>query len=78
MTASDQMPAATDDPTLRVVFANQRRDFHRRPASPPTSRRASRRDSLRDIYGFDLSFPSMSLRFNFDFKCEIGLCLVSA
>ena len=43
MTACDQLPAATDEPTLRVVYANQRRDFHCRsdvylvPAREPAS-----------------------------------------
>ena len=28
MAASDHLPAATDEQTLHIVFANQHRDFH--------------------------------------------------
>ena len=67
-------------PLLTVDMPNCRLADFPVASQQPTSRRASRRDSLCYIYGFDLSFPSVpttgtSLRFNF---VEVGLCLVAA
>ena len=73
MTACDQLPAATDEPTLRVVYAHQRRDFHcrrdvyRRHLHPGALRGAIlSATSTASTFRF-LPSPTTSLSYNFEF-----------
>ena len=82
-TVSDQLPAATDEPTLRVVFAHQRRDLHcRRDVHRRHLHSGAIRGAILSATSPASTFrfrpsPTTSSRFNFELNFEIGLCLVT-
>ena len=69
----DRLPAATDELILRVVLANQRRDFHcRRDVHCRHLHPGALRSAILSATSMALIFrfrpsPTTSLRFNFEF-----------